>query len=84
VLWVPYQPREIRGEAKENKKEMMYGNASRSATGHRVTAQDSKKKGIPNTTGDVVFGSWLVRSEVGRALTWEKVCFCGVISIRML
>jgi len=29
---------------KENKKEMMYGNASRSATGHRVTAQDSKKK----------------------------------------
>jgi len=40
---------------KENKKEMMYGNASRSATGHRVTAQDSKKKGIPNTTGDVVF-----------------------------
>jgi len=33
----------------------MYGNASRSATGHRVTAQDSKKKGIPNTTGDVVF-----------------------------
>jgi len=48
--------REINEEKqKENKKEMMYGNASRSATGHRVTAQDSKKKGIPNTTGDVVF-----------------------------
>jgi len=62
---------------KENKKEMMYGNASRSATGHRVTAQDSKKKGIPNTSGDVVFRSWLVRSEVGRALTWRRCASVG-------
>jgi len=62
---------------KENKKEMMYGNASRSATGTASQPKIAKRREFLTLLATWFFGSWLVRSEVGRALTWEKVCFCG-------
>ena len=56
---------------KENKKEMMYEKAGRSATGHRATAQDSKKKGIPST-GDVVFRVVVGPLRSGKSINLEE------------